>query len=154
MPVYVMTLKDPSRYTTLQDGVPWVTQKPQYWLEKLENAEGLVAQEGDWVYGAGATMSQLAPMLGRLMGRPVLDRTGVAGRFTFSLEYDVDLVPGANPNRIGPGDMLSRGSGPRNPSEINSLIAEFEKQAGVELKAQNEKVEVLVIEQVERPSEN
>jgi uncharacterized protein (TIGR03435 family) len=44
--------------------------------------------------------------------------------------------------------------GARNPSEVKSLIAEFEKQAGIKFESSKDLVEALVIDHAERPSEN
>jgi uncharacterized protein (TIGR03435 family) len=105
-------------------------------------------------------MTDLAPLLSRLTNRPVLDRTGFTKRFNFLLEYSREFSSPeaaarfAATGAIGPGDMVSPLSGPRTPGEIKSLIAELEKQAGIELKAGGEPVEVLRIEHVERPTGN
>jgi uncharacterized protein (TIGR03435 family) len=142
MPVYVMTLKDPAKMATASDGVWLTTRKPDFLQE--ENRQGLVAQEGPSVYGANLTMTDLAQLLGRMMGRPVVDRTGFTRKFSFSLEYDFD----ANPATRSPL------TGARNPGEVKSLIAEFEKQAGIKFEPSKESVEVLMIDHVEKPSEN
>jgi uncharacterized protein (TIGR03435 family) len=163
MPVYVMTLKDPAKYAGSKDATVWLTEKPrpEFWNpDRLENRQGLVAQEGGAVYGSNATMTDLAPLLSRLTGRPVLDRTGFTQKFNFFLLYSIEFSSPeaaarvAATGRIGPGDMASPVSGPRNPGEVKSLITELEKQAGIELKAEREPVEALRIEHVERPSEN
>jgi uncharacterized protein (TIGR03435 family) len=148
MPVYVMTLKEPTKYAAAK-GPVWLTktmaeQRPEtaeFW-PSLEAQIGLVAQEGTSIYGANATMSDLAILLGRLMGQPIVDRTGFTGRFHFSVYIFRDGPPLASPL-----------SGPRNPIEIKSIITEFEK-AGVKLELTKEKVEVLNIDRIERPSEN
>jgi uncharacterized protein (TIGR03435 family) len=161
-PVYVMTLEDPAKFAGWKDATVWLTQKPrpEFWPDRLEDRQGLVAQEGGAVYGANATMTDLAPLLSRLTGRPVLDRTGFTRKFNFFLEYTIEFSSPeaaarfAATGRIGPGDMVSPLSGPRTSSEIRSLISELEKQAGIELKAGREPVEVLRIEHAERPGEN
>jgi uncharacterized protein (TIGR03435 family) len=149
MPVYVMTLKEPSKYASAKGAVwltrPLIEQRPdtaQFW-GTIENQEGLVAQEGTGIYGANATMGDLAMMLGRLMGQPVVDRSGFTGKFHFYVETFRDVAP-----------LTSPLSGPRNPIEIKSIITEFEKLAGIKLELSKEKVEVLNIERIDRPAEN
>jgi uncharacterized protein (TIGR03435 family) len=88
-------------------------------------------------------MTDLVPLLGRLTGRPVLDRTGFTGKFSFALTYSIDAAPTNTPP-----------SGPRNPSEIGSLITELEKQVGLKLTSTKERVDVLVVDHVEKPSPN
>jgi uncharacterized protein (TIGR03435 family) len=163
MPVYVMTLKDSAKYTGSEGATVWLSQqpKPEYWNpERLESRQGLIAQEGGAVYGANATMTDLAPLLSRLTGRPVLDRSGFTRRFNFFIEYSIEFSSPeaatryAATGRIGPGDMASPFLGARTSGEIKSLIDELEKQTGIELKAGREPVEVLRIEHVERLAEN
>jgi uncharacterized protein (TIGR03435 family) len=163
MPVYVMTLKNPAKYAGSNGATVWLTPKPrpEFWNpDRMESRQGLVGQEGGAVYSANATMTDLAPLLSRLTGRPVLDRTGFTEKFNFFLEYPIEFSSPEAAARfaatggIGPGDMVSPGSGPRTPGEIKSLIAELEKQAGIELKVGKEPVEMLRIEHVEKPTEN
>ena len=81
-----------------------------------------------------------------LMGnldRPVLDRTGLSGTFDFLLEYA--------PERRGPAP-------PRPESEPDDPGPTFQQalreQLGLKLESQRGAVDVLVIDRVERPSEN
>ncbi len=149
MTVYVMTLKDPSKVDASK-GPVWLTktmaeQKPEIaqFQQTMLGQQNLVAQEGGALYGANATMANLSVMLGRMLGQPVVDRTNFTGKFHFSLEILRDPPPFQSP-------LL----GPRNPGEIKSIIAEFEKQAGIKLELTKDKVEVLNIESIDRPSEN
>src|SRR5437867_2605074 len=144
MPVYIMTLKEPAKYAASKDTSVWLTkpiavQDPQaahIWAY-LENRQGLVAQEDTRIYGANATMLELATLLGRLMGQPVLDRTGFTSKINFSLETFRDV-----------GDLASPVSAPRNPIEIKSIITEFERQAGIKPELSKEKIEVLIIDHI------
>jgi len=124
MPVYIMTLKEPAKYAASKDTSVWLTkpiaeQDPQaahIWAY-LENRQGLVAQEDTRIYGANATMLELATLLGRLMGQPVLDRTGFTSKINFSLERPSGtsatwLVPyplRGTPSRSSPSLPSSRG---------------------------------------------
>jgi uncharacterized protein (TIGR03435 family) len=157
MPVYVMTLKEPAKYSASKDSPAWLT-KPMSDLDddaartwaSVQNRQGLVAPEDDSnkgiirIYGVDATMSELATTLGRLMGRPVLDRTAFTSRINFALDTFRD--------NLTQGTTTS--PGPRSSSEIKSIISEFEKQAGIKLESSKEKIEVLTIDHIERPSEN
>jgi uncharacterized protein (TIGR03435 family) len=160
VPVYIMTMKDPEKYAASKDEPVWLTPKPKEWNEQTDSRQGLVAQEGGAVYGSNATMTDLTPLLSRLTGRPVVDRTGFARKFSFAILYEIEFSSPeaaarfAATGRIGPGDMASPGGGPRNPGEIRSLITELERQAGIELKSGRSNVEVLVIEHAEKASEN
>jgi uncharacterized protein (TIGR03435 family) len=73
--------------------------------------------------------------------RPVLDRTGIAGTYDFSLEWS--LAPdSAQP--IGPPP---EGTGP-------TFLEGLQQQLGLKLTSTTGTVEVLVIDHVERPSPN
>jgi uncharacterized protein (TIGR03435 family) len=76
-------------------------------------------------------MSLIASYLGMSAGRPVLDRTGYKGQFVFSLEYSEK-----------PGD---------NRPDISTAVQE---QLGLKLEPGRAAVEHLVIDHLERPSEN
>ena len=86
----------------------------------------------------GIPMAQLAPLISVAVQRPVVDRTGLPGT------YDVELTfsPGAAP-----------GSDLANP-DAPSLFTAIEEQLGLKLDAEREVVEVLVIERIDRPTDN
>jgi uncharacterized protein (TIGR03435 family) len=73
-----------------------------------------------------------AQLAGRMLGRPVVDRTGIAGEFDITLEWAFDQ--GAN-------------SGP-------SIETAIQEQLGLKLEAQKGAVDMLVVDRVERPSAN
>ena len=83
-----------------------------------------------------ATMAKLAGALGMLVGRPVLDRTGLTERFDFEVSFEPE------PGRSGPG---APGAGP-------AMLAAIEEQLGLRLEEQTGPVGVLVIDHVERPA--
>ena len=87
-------------------------------------------------------MERLAQQLTRQASRPVLDKTGLTGRYDFTLEWtDVE--------RFGAADAGAAGG-----SEGPSIFAALQEQLGLRLESQRGPVEVIVIERVERPSEN
>jgi uncharacterized protein (TIGR03435 family) len=76
------------------------------------------------------------------LGRPVLDQTGLSGTFDFSLEW--------TPEASGP---LSPGVDSPDPSGATFLQA-LRDQLGLKLESTKGPVEILVVDHVERPSEN
>jgi uncharacterized protein (TIGR03435 family) len=99
-----------------------------------------------------ATMAQLADALSRVVGRNVLDRTGITGSFDIKLEWTPDQNEGGGPRGPeGPkegGDTAPVGdSGP-------SIFTAIQEQLGLKLDGQKGPVEMLVIDHVEKPSEN
>jgi uncharacterized protein (TIGR03435 family) len=97
-------------------------------------AEGLEVRGGEGRFMARKiTMRMMAAQLaGRVLGRPVLDRTGIAGEFDVDLEWTPDE---------------SSDTGP-------SIFTALQEQLGLRLQSARGPVEMLVIDHVERPSEN
>jgi uncharacterized protein (TIGR03435 family) len=90
------------------------------------------------------SLALLAEELSKEVGRPVVDRTGVAGRYDLTLKWTPDERVSSVP--IG-SDAAALDSGP-------SLLTALREQVGLKLDAQKGPVAVLVIDHVERPSEN
>jgi len=91
-----------------------------------------------------ASMDEFASLLQRsALERPVVDETGLKGRYDFDLEFAIDETLF--------GGML--GKGPDEPSKP-SLFAALQEQLGLKLEATRGPVSVLVIDHAERASEN
>jgi len=92
----------------------------------------------------------LARMLSGNLGRPVLDRTRLAGNFDFQLEWMPENQGG--PEAFG---LPPRAEPPRSSdSSAPSIFTALEEQLGLKLKATKAPVDVLVIDRAERASEN
>jgi uncharacterized protein (TIGR03435 family) len=99
------------------------------------------------VTSRGGTMAQLCDaLLSRIVGRPVIDKTGLSGRYEFEIEF-VSPQPGAS---MLPGDS----SGAPPPSEMASIFSVLQSQLGLKLEPGKGTVEALIIDRVERPAEN
>jgi uncharacterized protein (TIGR03435 family) len=83
-------------------------------------------------------MANVARILSTRVDHPVLDKTGLDGRYTFNLDWDPD-----EDSNIAPG--ADAGS---------SLTMALEKQLGLKLDVRNTPTDVLIIDHLERPSEN
>lgn len=91
------------------------------------------------------TMTLLAgalPGLGNLE-RPVVDQTGLAGRFDFTLDWVPERRGPPPPNADAPAD-------PQGPTFLEAL----HDQLGLKLESTKAPLEILVVDHVERPSEN
>ena len=91
-----------------------------------------------------ATVGEFASVLQRAaMDRPVIDQTGISGRYDFDLEWLPDETQfgglGLKPN-------------PDMPKP--DLFAAVQQQLGLKLEATRGPVDVLVVDHSERPSEN
>jgi uncharacterized protein (TIGR03435 family) len=92
---------------------------------------------------AAWTMEQLARSLDGDVGRPVIDRTGLAGTFDIELRYVRELPPGPffapQPQSAQPPDGVS-------------LRDALKQQTGLDLRSERGPVELLVIDSIERPT--
>jgi len=88
-------------------------------------------------------MSQLAAALSVRVDRTVLDRTGLSGSFTVDLSWRPDEFSATDPAAREPDD--------RN---FPSLFAAVQEQLGLRLQPDRGPVPILVIEWVDRPSED
>ena len=86
------------------------------------------------------TMPELAIRLALSAGRPVLDKTGLEGRYGFFLFYTMLSAQ---------SDDATAGSGPPD------FFAAVEQQLGLRLEPKKESIEVLIVDHAERaPTEN
>lgn len=106
------------------------------------------------VTGRNQPISELIRALGNQAGRPVVDKTGLAGKYDFVLEYA--LAPGA----IGMMGMAMSMAPPpitlpRKDAESPLLTTALEEQLGLKLKPAKGSLDVIVIDQAQRmPSQD
>jgi uncharacterized protein (TIGR03435 family) len=93
-------------------------------------------------------MEQIAHLLTQQTGRTVVDNTGLKGNYDFTLHWTPDQsTPTLNGPGAGPDSSTSSESGP-------SIFTAIQEQLGLKLESQKGSVEILVIDHVEKPSEN
>jgi uncharacterized protein (TIGR03435 family) len=95
-------------------------------------------------------MAEFAGFLqARILDRPVVDQTGLTGKFDFTLEWRPDLAQLGPPAPGAPAPQL--------PPEVEArpdLFTAIQEQVGLKLESAKAPVEVLVIDKVQKPSEN
>ncbi len=93
-----------------------------------------------------ATMDMLAASVTGIVGegRPVIDKTGLSGRFDFTMEWAPQT------NSASPPDAPTTASEPLGPTSLQAL----RDQLGLKLESARGPVRILVIDRVERPSAN
>ena len=89
----------------------------------------------------GVTMPALGTFLSTLAGRPIQDKTGLTGKY--DITYQIELSPPAQ-----------EGAGMAAPSDLSSQIFTIVQNLGLRLTGAKGQVEALVIDHIERPSEN
>jgi len=82
------------------------------------------------------TMDQLSRQLSLTAGRPVLDRTGLTGHYTYTLDW-----------------LPANGAAPPE-SDIPSIFTAVQEQLGLKLEATKAPIVMLIIDRAEKPSEN
>ena len=102
------------------------------------------------IQGPGISMAFLADILsGRISRTVVVDKTGLAGDFQILLTYTPD-APATAPD--GAGIRPADGVAASDPGP--DLFAALQQQLGLKLELAKGPVEVLVIDRVEKPTEN
>jgi uncharacterized protein (TIGR03435 family) len=137
MPIYALTVDKGGAklkpHQAANGGDPWIDQTTEKFLHIKMTATAV-------------TLDYLAFRLSALMDRPVVDLTNAPGGYDFNLEYTQDLplgfpaggrINGEEPDTSGP-----------------SVFDALKQQLGLELKAQKGLAEVIVIDHVERPTDN
>jgi len=87
--------------------------------------------------GGATQLVNLVNMLAQALGKPVVDKTGLTGRF------DIDFVavpPGAREGSV--------------PASLSPISTALEDQLGLKMQTGRGSVEVLVIDRLEKPTEN
>ena len=93
-------------------------------------------------------MRMLANWLGIRVGRDVVDKTGLEGTYDLTMHWDADSqrLTTADPGQ-GPVDTPSDSSG-------LTIFTALKQQLGLKLEPQKGPVEIIIIDHLEKPSEN
>jgi len=95
------------------------------------------------------TMTQLVNVLSDILGRPVIDRTEFTGTFDVKLEFTPEGTT------FGAGGFAPPGGLPPGfDTSGPSIFTVLQEQLGLRLESQKAPGEVLIIDHVEKPSEN
>jgi bla regulator protein blaR1 len=94
----------------------------------------------------GVTLDEFSKLLNLIVDRPVIDETGVSGRFDIHITFARDQVTTKLPDPAA----LGVASDPTGPT----IFTAVQEQLGLKLVPTKGPVEVLVIDSVERPSAN
>jgi uncharacterized protein (TIGR03435 family) len=96
----------------------------------------------------GMPMLELARMLSPMVGRIVIDKTGLKGRYDFQMTYAPEgrgFGPGPGPGGAEPPPV-----DPNTPS----LFTALQEQLGLKLESERGPVDVVVIDRIEQPTED
>jgi bla regulator protein blaR1 len=115
-------------------------------LRRAKNAGANIQVSSNSISLQGGEVAQFAGVLATALGRPVIDNTGLTGTYDLYVQWD------DAPVREGgvPGTEVSATHG----NDRGSIFTAVQEQLGLKLSAQRTSVEVVVIDQIERPSSN
>lgn len=99
--------------------------------------------------GTSATMTDLALSLSQILGRTVVDGTGIAGVFHIRLKFAPEHATAGQSESPTKGDDDAP-----LPDDLPSIAVAVQEQLGLKLESTRGPVEVLMIDRVEKPSEN
>jgi uncharacterized protein (TIGR03435 family) len=148
VPVFALTLVKPGeigpKLRPHADGPP--CDAPDVFASRCDAA--MLEMKPNRMYQAGArnvTMASVADILPSLagLGRPVLDQTGLSGRFDFVVEWAPESNGPLPPN----ADAQPDSQGP-------TFLEALGEQLGLKLKSTRGPVQALVVDHVENLSEN
>jgi bla regulator protein blaR1 len=159
-PVYALTLAGAPKFSEFQEGScvpPVATPSGAPLVEGQRFCHQFIRGGAPLgVDAEGSTVEDFAAMLSLLLDHPVIDRTGLAGKFDLHVNFSPDQ---ATP-RAMPGGDLTRPLGvglpdaTSEPTGLPSVFTAIQEQLGLKLAATRGPTEVLVIDHVQRPSEN
>jgi uncharacterized protein (TIGR03435 family) len=95
--------------------------------------------------GTRLTMDVFATVLSRQFDRDVLNRTGLPGKYDFDLNWTPDS---------GPCPAAADSQAAADSSGLPSIFSALQQELGLKLESGKGPVELLIIDHVERPSEN
>lgn len=110
--------------------------------------------------GQSIPMEFLVRILAQQLGRPVIDKTGLTGAYDFTLEWTPESGTGLGPGFGNSGASIPGKEPPRLDSPATedqngpSIFAAIQEQLGLNLESRKAPTDIIVIESIEKPSEN
>jgi uncharacterized protein (TIGR03435 family) len=89
----------------------------------------------------GLPTSNLCDYLSSRLHRKVVDKTGLTGKYDFTLQWSPDEAAGESATATG-------------ASQLPSIFTALQEQLGLKLESTKGPVDVIVVDKVEMPSEN
>ena len=103
------------------------------------------------------SMAQLSTGLANLVGRKVIDKTGLSGNYDVKLEWTPQpgelALRGVPAGAAGPGGGERGGPPPADPNGV-SIFTAIQEQLGLRLDSQRGPVDVIVVDGATKPSVN
>jgi uncharacterized protein (TIGR03435 family) len=148
LPIYeLVAVKGSSKLVTTKEGTctsfdPKNPPPPQP-SGALPRVCGATRMGRGLLQAVGLSPPDLAADLSEILGRPVVDRTGIMGNFDIYLEFAPDSAIALGAQSSPTADL----SGP-------SIFTALQEQLGLRVESSKGPTEVLIVDHLERPSEN
>jgi uncharacterized protein (TIGR03435 family) len=138
--------------------VHWESKEaPVYLLVVAKNGPKLAASGPDSkgpgfyigdaaIEGTGAKIEDLTRVLADQLGRTVFDKTGLLGRYDFKLEFAPQSLQQNMPGKDG--------AAADSVTDRPSIFTALQNQLGLKLEASRGPVEIIVVDRIEKPTEN
>jgi uncharacterized protein (TIGR03435 family) len=123
----------------------------------------VMTPKGECMISNGQTMDALATQLSNHFDRPVIDQTGLRGKYDLRLRYDPSSMPGGRSGPVMIKDGPGRGPADGDPANRiapdgeppPTIFNALQEQLGLKLEARKGPVDLLVIDHVEKtPTRN
>jgi uncharacterized protein (TIGR03435 family) len=112
---------------------------------------GIQMRPGEFTANA-VGIDRLEDVLSRIVGRPVLNHTGLTGVYDFTLKWTPEEGEGGFMR--GPGGPPPADAPPPPDANGPTIFSALQEQLGLKLESQKSPVDTIVIEHIEKPSEN
>jgi len=125
--------------------------KLQEGKESADGQQGMRSNRGE-LTGMLASIPMVVNFLSGQLGRPVIDKTDLKGKYDFKMKWVPDMGSGG-----GPMEPKNPGGGegpPASTPDGPTLFTALQEQLGLKLESQKGPIEMIVIDRVEKPSEN
>lgn len=143
LPIYVLTVA--------KSGSKLKPSAPDDPAATTPRRRGMMGRPGG-ITATDMQLSMLIPMLARQLGRPIIDKTGLTGNYDYTLDYTNDR--GTLPPPAG-GAPAAPPSAPPPPEQSGpDIFTAMQEQLGLKLESSKGPVDVIIIDHIERPSEN
>jgi len=103
--------------------------------------------------GSQVPLAFLVQNISQMVGRTVVDLTGLKGNYDFELKWTPDVGQGGGPFGGPPPPPGVEGPPPPDPNGP-TLFTALQEQLGLKLESTKGPVDIIVIDRVEKPSEN
>jgi uncharacterized protein (TIGR03435 family) len=148
-PVYLLTVArgGPRLHSFIEGScTPWSVPPPPL-QPGTKYCGSMISGISPSVEALGATLDEFSKTLRLVVDRPVIDETGITGRFDMRVEFSREGSALTAIHLVGPSPAT-------DPRGVPSIFTAIQEQLGLKLESGRGPVDTLVIDHIEKPSEN